>query len=636
MSTTGPRRLIDAKTPDDVWGHPLANEYLRCLCGAYGGRANAAVRRLAAGCGLGTAALPGDGASMEELWAAVLETAAADGNLPGVARAVCADERIAEHRERLRALAEWDFEARIAGYLHGLLGVGGPSRVGELVGKYVDLSAMPTSTHVELDSPLDPFIHFADGGDWPQVEGVYHPAPSRGSISGPGEEPAGKAEAEPVPRVARKLCTATRAVLLGEPGSGKTWTLMRVLVAHSLAWLEADQGARRHLPIPVFVPLREFSGRRKAPDGSLAVESFAQFLARSFRDLAPIHGLLLRQERVVLLLDAFNEMPRRVPEDDTRDLTEELRTAIADASRFVLSCRKHDYRNELSHLPELAQLELQPLVPPQIQAVIAARFGGPDEDKARSLWREIGGSDALLAAWAKTEEGGYTQDFWRRDWRPPRSWDGAKVQFEGEEHRAIVGMHEDARLMHLARNPFRLGWLTRIYSETGTIPANRAALFETLIHRLLNDESQRATQLKAPWPEGRVGEIRAAMEAVALSMQAAGRTALPQAMLEGAIGGSRAPHLLLAARGANILADLDGELAFDHQLFQEYFAARPLKRRLERGEPPNDLFEQGEGWWDPHVWRETFHILAEHVAEEEVGRELVSRWLASNQPRSGP
>ena len=619
-------------TPDELWGHPLANEYLAALCGAYGSRGVAAVRRLVAGCGMGTAALPGGSASLEATWVAVLEAAAPEGRLRDVERGVWADPAVTAHRDRLRALAEWDFEARVEDYLRGLLGLGGPSGLGDrvegLVGRYVDLSALSTPSHADGGSALDRYIHFADGGDWPLVEGIFHPAASRGAPI----EDAARAEAEAVPRVAQRLTETTRTVLLGEPGSGKTWTIMRVLVSHALAWLAADSAARRGLPIPVFVPLREFSGHRGSPDGRFVAESFDDFLARQFHSLVPIREVLLRQDRVVLLLDAFNEMPRHVPGDEARDLGAELLAAIRDVRTFVLSCRKHDYRNELSHLPGLAQLELQDLDPPKIHAVIAARFGGPEADMARRLWQAIGGSETLLAAWGKAVAGGHTQGFWERDWRPPYPWEDADVHFEDVERRAVRDLHEGSRLMHLARNPFRLGLLTKTYIKDREIPPNRAALFEKLIGQLLAAEAERVKPLLRPWPEGRDGEVRTAMAAVALTMQSASRTALPRAPLEEAIAGTAAADLLDAALGANILTDLEGELAFDHQLFQEYFAARTVLPLLERDEPPDALFAQGEGWWDPHVWRETFHILAEHVDEAQAGRERVARWLAPFSP----
>ena len=647
MCTKGPRRLVDATTPDALWGHPLANEYLAALCGAYGSRGIAAVRRLAAGCGIGTAALPGGSASVEETWVAVLEAAAPTGRLRDVARAVCTDPAVSEHEEHLRALAEWDFEARVETYLNGLLGPGRPSRLDDnvegLVGRYVDLSALPTQPHIDRGSPLAAYIRFADGGDWPQVEGVFRPAATRGT---PGED-AALAKPETVPLVARRLAETARTtprdeiasdtpwprtVLLGEPGSGKTWTLMRVLVAHGLAWLEADSAARRDLPIPVFVPLREFSGRRGTPDGGFAAETFDDFLTARFRELAPIRDVLLRQDRVALLLDAFNEMPRRVPEDETRDLVAELLTAIRDVRSFVLSCRKRDYRNEFAHVPELAQLELQDLDPPKIQAVIAARFGETEAGMARQLWQAIGGSEALLAAWAKAVAGDFARDFWRHEWRPPYGWEDAEVHFEDAERRAVHALHEGARLMHLARNPFRLGLLIRTYVEDRAIPPNRAALFEKLIGQLLAAEAGRVAPLQQPWSAGGVDDVCTAMESVALALQAAGRTALPRATLEKAIAQEDGPALLDAALDANLLTQPSGEVAFDHQLFQEYFAARALLPGFERDEPPTKLFAQGEGWWDPHVWRETFHILAEHVAKAEAGREQVAHWLASVSP----
>ena len=97
----------------------------------------------------------------------------------------------------------------------------------------------------------------------------------------------------------------------------------------------------------------------------------------------------------------------------------------------------------------------------------------------------------------------------------------------------------------------------------------------------------------------------------------------------------RSAWLLDAALDTRLLREDGSQLAFEHQLFQEYFAARNLQEDLEAGRSPAKHFQAGAGWWDPHVWRETWVILGELLGGGAAGPNRVARWLADVSPEIG-
>lgn len=87
-----------------------------------------------------------------------------------------------------------------------------------------------------------------------------------------------------------------RLVLLGEPGSGKTTTLWRLV--YDYAQVAQDDASA---PWPLFVPLGGYTGP----------ESLLDYCQTRSGALAPYLPAYLRQGRVLLLLDGLNEMPLR-------------------------------------------------------------------------------------------------------------------------------------------------------------------------------------------------------------------------------------------------------------------------------------------------------------------------------------
>ncbi|MCB9076502.1 MAG: SUMF1/EgtB/PvdO family nonheme iron enzyme [Anaerolineaceae bacterium] len=427
-----------------------------------------------------------------------------------------------------------------------------------------------------------------------------------------------------------------RGVLLGEPGSGKTWTLLLVLCDAGRGWQVSDETTR----IAVLVKLNQFKGLDPATQAPLA---FAEFVRRSAGGLAPYLPYLARQKRLLLLCDALNEMPRATA--DGRDLLAEVTGYLEKLPYFIVSCRYHDYKNDLQTLYPLAQVRLRDLDLPAIRTFISNY--SPSEPAAAVLWDKMGGSDDLLEAW--------------KEWDKQTFWDAqADVHRWKKGYDAWRAMHSGARLIPLCRKPYMGFLLTSIYRADGEIPANRSALFGGFVAKLLEREKGNAAKRGQPFPD--FAAIIAALTDLAGALQAAQGTTLPAKALPPAIE----PRLLDAAEAASLL-EFDGtSWRFSHQLLQEYFAARILLAAMEQGQNPAGILDGSWGdngaklsppdppkggergqippsgglggpapatnlrpspWWEPGVWRETAVILGEVADPNEV-----AIWLAPYSP----
>ncbi|MCZ7569320.1 MAG: SUMF1/EgtB/PvdO family nonheme iron enzyme [Ardenticatenaceae bacterium] len=421
----------------------------------------------------------------------------------------------------------------------------------------------------------------------------------------------GEATAVPVENVREALLRAERAVLLGEPGSGKTFTLWRLALDYAAIWHggRPDPRPDRAVPlVPVLVKLNEFNGQTP-DDRPLA---FTDFALSHLGLLVPFLPQL--RPRLVWLLDALNEMPRRAPSG--RDLVAEVRAFLAGAPAFVLSCRVRDYRDDLALLRPLEQLSLRDLTPPQIRKVLVRRL--PDGEV---LWQAIGGREALLNFWEELVAHGEAERFWE-------AGAGRPEYAPWGEYFAWRAIHAGARLIPLCRNPFMAYLLCEFYGLEGQLPASRADLFARFVRVLLQREAAYAARRGEPWPAS--DRVEAALVAVATAMQRGEGTVLPRAAAASAAAQTDGEALLNAALAASLLVEEGDAVRFSHQLFQEFFAARTLLAAMERGEPAGQFF--GAEWWEAGAWRETTVMAGEFLGEGAAGPNRVACWLAPASP----
>lgn len=182
-------------------------------------------------------------------------------------------------------------------------------------------------------------------------------------------------------------------LVLGDFGRGKTFALREV--------------ARRipvELPhlIPLFIELR-------ALDKAHSVEGLvAAHLANHGEDLIDLKAFryMLRQGRIVLLFDGFDELVTRVTYQRATDHLETLLRAAEDKAKVVVASRTQHFKSHeqvftalgerVGTLPHRRIFAVEDFTPAQIRAYLVGRYDG-NEERADHRLRLLGGIQDLLA-----------------------------------------------------------------------------------------------------------------------------------------------------------------------------------------------------------------------------------------------
>ena len=404
-----------------------------------------------------------------------------------------------------------------------------------------------------------------------------------------------------------------KIVLLGEPGSGKSVSLLKLTIDYADRAL-ADEEAL----IPILIPLgsykenitpNEYVKKRMSIDTEYADELF---------DL----------KSCIFIFDALNEV--------ASTKREEVVKYIRGLARFIVSCRLLDYRKEFSKEKDIARIEILDLDLPQISDAINLWTASTSQN---ALWSAIGGCEYLTTFWNDLCQEGREALFWKAPSAMKKSdYESLRENSNIYAFEAWVEMHKRG-LLPLCRNPMLLRMVYNLYLKSNrNLPQNRGKLFEQFTDECLNSEIKKI-KIKGEKSELQLSELKDnTLEFL---------TCLANTIISNKQGtgiGYNEGHCELAkyfsdneiseiegfAHDTGILLSDKAEYRFIHQLYQEYFASRSLRIAFENQENPCCFFNHDE-WWETTGWEESAVILAGGLSVEKCKQFLL--WLADAQPK---
>ncbi len=371
--------------------------------------------------------------------------------------------------------------------------------------------------------------------------------------------------------------------LLGEPGAGKS-TLMRRFARLQVERRLADSAER----LPFFVSL---SAHRSGTP--------LTFLRQAWKAALGFDGLdeALANGQIWLFADGLNEMPRAGYETRLAQWRAFLHSDefAGRGNRALVACRIADYGEGIA----APRLVIHDMDEERIRAFLEKRLPG----RAATLWQQL------------------EQD--RREGR--------------------------GDMFALAQIPFWLVMLTRLSGQSG-LPPNRAALLDQFIctwldyeaarpgGRLLTDEHRQAFAdglTRLAWRGLERSQNYTFSRAEACRILGAAQTALS------------AEDLLALGRDCSLLDLTPFSVRFQHQLLQEFFAAREFARRFAQARnlrskwrTPWRRWKFVRSRWDPLPppprtgWEETI-ILAAGLLPPQQAERLLQAVMNDNRPLAG-
>jgi len=418
-------------------------------------------------------------------------------------------------------------------------------------------------------------------------------------------------------------------ILLGDPGSGKS-TLLRY-VAYCLAgavrqpqetdWREqlswpvkVNEHEETHYwtgatPVPVLVVLRDFARLPFDTDDGTAIMDYvcARLAEEGLADSeAPLRELA-RRGCVLFLLDGVDEVP---PDERAAvwGAIKALNRGVYGGNRWVATCRVLSFDKE--EAPAGAPVKtLQPFEEPQIVQFIDNWYAGLFESGQLSREQATNKAEALKAA----------------------------VQRPA--------------LFELAQNPMLLTIMALVQTYRGTLPDERAKLYQACVETLLLRWQLRVEGGDSEMPDalralGTTGEDlerllwEIAWEAHSKAKDRTRSADIPRwdviGIAEAHLGGlGKAEHFLeYTEQRAHLLVGHGGRreqvYRFPHRTFQEYLAACHLAAQRRFGLQARALAAEGE------AWREVLNLAAGSLTFNQNNREKVLDGVERVLPRRAP
>jgi len=436
---------------------------------------------------------------------------------------------------------------------------------------------------------------FLDGQEV-RLPDIYVPLHALRRGSGP-EEPQVRQEEEKRLSVLDALAKERLAVLLGEPGSGKT-----VLVNYLAGCLaEAAAGGKLDDDIPdtikPLLPIRLILREVAAAYFPHSVKAADTLLWQALRDeLSKRLGVSLidevfnrlqtriQQTGALFFLDGLDEVPesggrRKALLESVRQLVDNCKNC-----RFLVTARPYAYAQPSNRLPGFPVLELVSF----------------DEDQR----------NAFIAGW----------------YRAMQSYIGMSQSNADYKAQSLQTAAQRPELVELASRPLLLTLMATLHTSRGTLPKDRAKLYDDSVELLLGSWQRRrlergqegqivAEEAMMQVLDSDLGSIRKLMEQLAFTVHERQRTeggknvanitegevlAAFRPLLDDEKSPFKSKALLdyLDTQAGLLIARAErGPYAFPHRSFQEYLAASHLCRRSGFPKRFRELAEQDALWW---------------------------------------
>jgi len=345
----------------------------------------------------------------------------------------------------------------------------------------------------------------------------------------------------------------TVLAVLGAPGSGKTTLLGHV--ARTIALY--PRGQRR--PVPVLLRLRDHAAAVVA-DPSVTLPALIRATVRDAAGTEPTGWWesRLRTGKCIALLDGLDEVADVDQRRAVAAWVDEQLLAWPSTDVLVTS-RPHGYREPLVAATET--VEVLPFTPAQVEQFLRGWY--------RAAERHEASPDGNLAA---------------ADARG-----AAQADHLIDQLAAVPGLHD------LTANPLLLTMIANVHRWLDRLPGNRAALYGEMFEVLLWRRDQvKGRPLAVPGPRRLELLARLAYDWMSEGVRDRDRHEV-SAWLTGLDPGVDADQFLAETLAAGVLVESRVQvLAFAHQTFQEYLAARHV-RDHDLGDVLADAVE--DPWW---------------------------------------
>ncbi|MCP5517116.1 MAG: SUMF1/EgtB/PvdO family nonheme iron enzyme [Verrucomicrobiales bacterium] len=385
------------------------------------------------------------------------------------------------------------------------------------------------------------------------------------------------------------------AVLLGDPGSGKT-TFANFLALALAGELLGNETANLKLLgeswqvgplLPLRIVLRDFAAQVEGNSGDRAgAQLFQHFVRRLGSGLAHFEPLLrkhLVEQGGLLILDGLDEVP------EARHRREFVKQAVLDLQhdfpklRFLLTSRTYAYQRQEWRLPGFTEAVIAPFSDEQVRTFVSHWY-----DHVRTVRRKF-----------------------------------TKEEAQGRAALLQQAIAQGATLRELARRPLLLTLMASLHAwRGGALPDQREELYEESVNLLLDfwekpkvvvgpdGRPVLQTESAAEWFSAPRPRIQQAIEEVAFRAhrdqpERTGAADIPQADLVDALMKAADADLkpgrvveYVRDRAGLLLHRAEGVYSLPHRTFQEYLAAR----HLTQAQFPDQLVKLAQG--DIERWRE--------------------------------